>query len=432
VALDAHNISEVSVPRILLFTATTGYQTRSFEDASAALGVELLYATDHCHRLDDPWRDGAIAVNFRTPPESAQHVVRQLRGRSIDGVLALGDLPAVVAAHAAEALELPWHSPDGAMAARDKLLAKGRFLASGLPVPWFVALEADAPFESVADRVRFPCVVKPAALSASRGVMRADDPDSLQHAIVRVRRLLQSPDITSLRDPALARLVIEGFVPGREYALEGIVNRGVLHVLAVFDKPDPLDGPFFEETIYVTPAVLPSATERLAAGVVAHGVHALGLGHGPVHAEFRINEDGIFLLEVAGRPIGGLCARALRFESPHGSSVTLEELLLRHAVGEALEGFVRERRASGVMMIPVPARGHFRNVDGLEDARAVAGVEAIVMTAKPGQMLEPWPEGHSYPGFIFARGDLPEQVTQALRVAHGRLRLRLDTALPLA
>jgi biotin carboxylase len=261
--------------------------------------------------------------------------------------------------------------------------------------------------------------------------MRADNPDALEHAIARLRRLLQAPDIVASRDPAHARVLIEGYVPGREYALEAIVDRGVLHVLAVFDKPDPLEGPFFEETIYVTPAALPAATERLAAGVVAHAVHALGLTHGPVHAEFRINGDGVFVLEAAARPIGGLCARALRFEAA-GRSLAFEELLLRHARGERLDGCVRERRASGVMMVPVPARGHFRDVEGVADARTVPGVEEIVVTAKPGQLMEPWPEGHSYPGFIFARADLPEQVTAALREAHRRLRIRLDTAVPLA
>jgi hypothetical protein len=226
--------------------------------------------------------------------------------------------------------------------------------------------------------------------------------------------------------------LIEGFIPGREYALEGVMDRGTLHVLAVFDKPDPLDGPFFEETIYVTPPLLSEPTQRAMAGVMAHASLALGLSHGPVHAECRINENGIFVLEVAARPIGGLCARSLRFASPGGASATLEELLLRQAAGGTLEGYAREGRASGVMMIPVPGRGHFRRVDGLDEAARVEGIDEIVVTARPGQLLEPWPEGHSYPGFIFGRAALPEQVTAALRRAHARLRFVLDASLPLA
>lgn len=420
------------MPRILFFTATTGYQARAFEDAAQALGVDLVYATDHCHRLGDLWRDGAVAVKFDDPALSIRRVRETLGERRADGVVAVGDRPAVLAAQVADALGLPFHPPGGAAVASSKVLTRGRLLAGDLPVPWFVSLPLDTPLHEFAERVRFPCVLKPVALSASRGVMRADDPRGFVEALARLRAILDAPDVRLDRDPAHREVLVEGFIPGLEYALEGVLEHGALRVLAIFAKPEPLDGPYFEETIYVTPPGLPEASERAMADAVARAALAIGLHHGPIHAECRVNAHGIFVLEVAARPIGGLCSRSLRFVSPGGAEISLETLLLRHASGERLDGYRREPRASAVMMIPVPGRGHYRRTDGEPEARAVPGVDDVIVTAKPGQLLEPLPEGHSYPGFIFARGDLPEQAVQSVRDAHARLRFVLDTSLPLA
>ena len=418
--------------RILFFTQTTGYQARAFEQAAQALGVELVYATDRCRSLDDPWRDGAIPVRFDDVEGAARAVVERARTQAIDGVLAGGDGPARLAAHAALALGLPWHPPAAVMAATSKLQTRGRLLAAGLPVPWFVAMGIDDDLGSVAHALRFPCVVKPVGLSASRGVIRADSVDSLEAALARVRRLLRSPDLR--RAPAHERdtILIEGFVPGAEFALEGVLERGSLRVLAIFEKPDPLDGPFFEETIYVTPPRLDHDVQRGIAGTMAHAAAALGLRHGPVHAECRLNESGVFVLEVAPRSIGGLCARALRFRTASREGITLEELLLRHALGEALDGYGRERAAAGVMMVPIPRRGRFRDVQGLDAAGLVPGVEGIVITAKPGQLIVPPPDGGSYLGFIFARATGTADVVEALRASHAALQFSFESDLPLS
>jgi biotin carboxylase len=417
--------------RVLLFAQTTGYQTRAFEDAARVRGAELVYATDRCHGLDDPWRDGAIAVRFDEPADAVREIRARAAAHPVDGVLAVGDRPAHLASYVAAALGLPWHRPAGVAAATSKLRTRGRLLAANLPVPWFVALGIDEPIESVADRLRFPCVVKPLALSASRGVIRADEPEALLAALARVRTLLRSPEIRDQRNPAHDTLLIEGFIAGQEFALEGVMERGTLRVFAIFEKPDPLDGPFFEETIYVTPPLLPFDAQREMAAIVAHAALALGLVHGPIHAEYRVNDQGVFLLEVAPRPIGGLCARALRFESAERQGVTLEELLLLHALGDTLDGWGREAAASGVMMIPVPGRGgRLRATDGEAEARAVPGVADINITARPGQLLRPAPEGGSYPGFIFARGGSREEVVHALRAAHRRLRFTWHSDLP--
>jgi ATP-grasp domain-containing protein/L-aminoacid ligase-like protein len=303
-----------------------------------------------------------------------------------------------------------------------------------------------------------PCVFKPLALSGSRGVIRADDPSSFTVAFERLHALLRSPDVRAERSTAHDAVVIEGFISGREYALEGVMHHGELHVLALFDKPDPLDGPFFEETVYVTPSAASPAEQAAIVESIRQAAAAIGLRHGPIHAECRVNDGGVFVLEVAARPIGGLCARALRFEKrggessrPMRSSVpqmpfsaqtdadagakrgreSLEALLLRHALGESLADWQRERAASGVMMIPIPRRGIFRRVSGVEQARAVAGVDDVRITAKVDQRLIPLPEGASYLGFIFARAEHAAAVTGALRDAHACLHFDVDAELPI-
>jgi biotin carboxylase len=418
------------MPRLLLLATTTGYQTRAFGEAAERLGVELVFATDRCHMLEDPWQDGAIPIRFHDESASVDAILDAARSRPIDGVLVVGDRPTVIAARVAEALGLPGHPTIAAATARNKRLTRERLRAARLPSPWFHTAPTDADPKAIARSTSFPCVVKPIALSGSRGVMRADDPQTFVLAFRRLCNLLQSPQIRAERDPAHDTVLVEEFIPGREFALEGLLDHGELHWLTLFDKPDPLDGPFFEETIYVTPSSEPAAVHEAIADAVARAADAIGLRHGPVHAECRVNDCGVFVLEVAARPIGGLCARALRFaEVGAGALLSLEDLLLRHALGESPDGWQREAEASGVMMIPIPARGIFRGVSGADEARRVAGVYDLQITAKPDQLLVPLPEGASYLGFIFARGATPVVVEQALRAAHRRLQFAVDPEL---
>ena len=420
--------------RVLLVAATTGYQTRTFGEAAARLGVRLVFATDRCDRLEDPWWDQAIPVRFHDEERSLRAILRGVNGAPPAGVLAVGDRPTVIAARAAEALGLRGNPPDAACASRNKLACRLALQRAGLPVPWFRPVPVDRGAAALAAEVPYPCVVKPLALSGSRGVIRADTPEELSAAFARVAALLRGTDVRIERDEAHDAIMIESFIPGREYALEGVLDEGVLRTLALFDKPDPLDGPFFEETIYVTPSALPEDVQRRVSAAVADAARALGLRHGPVHAEVRVNRDGVYVLEVAARPIGGLCSRALRFaetgrQAPPDAAISLEELLLRHAMGEDVSGYAREARASGVMMIPIPRAGIYRSVDGVEEARAVPGVDDLRITAKPDQKLVPLPEGKSYLGFIFARAAAPAAVERALREAHAYLRFRIDRAL---
>lgn len=416
--------------RVLLLATTTGYQTRAFDAAADRLGVELVYATDRCGVLTDPWRDDAVAIRFDDVAGAVATIVERAVNSPLDGVIAVGDQPTRVAAMVCQQLGVSWHSPEGAAIAGNKMLTRRRMREVGLPTPEFIDASVAIDPQSLAEKVTFPCVVKPLTLSGSRGVIRADNPRELATALSRLRSLLSTPDIRRDRDGVRDRILVEDFVEGDEFAVEGLVSHGVLEVLAIFDKPDPLDGPFFEETIYVTPSQAPADLQATIVDAVDSAVRALGLRHGPIHAECRAHNRGIFVLEVAARPIGGLCSRALRFclkgdtrESPQYS---LEEVLLSHALGQSSDRWHREPASAGVMMIPIPRRGVFRRVDGVDDARHVRGIDDIRITAKPDQLLVPLPEGASYLGFIFARAVTPRLTEQALRAAHARLRFTID------
>jgi biotin carboxylase len=421
--------------RVLLFATTTGYQIRSFGEAADKLGVRLVFASDRCDRLDDPWWDHAIPVRFHEEAQSVETVLSSLRasgpgGRRIGGVLAVGDRPTVLAAHVARALGLPGNPPEAARASRNKLQSRAAFDAAGLLTPTFQSISLEDDPHAIAAHAPYPCVLKPLALSGSRGVMRVDDARSFVEAFERLRRILYERDVRAERDPVHGAALVESFVPGREFAVEGVLHQGVLQPLAIFDKPDPLDGPFFEETIYVTPSRTPAHLQQRIVDAVSRAAAALGLWHGPVHAECRVNEAGVYVLEVAGRPIGGLCAKSLRFRDGSAAMLSLEEVLLRHAMGDDVAGIEREAEASGVMMIPIPQRGVYRGVQGVEGAQQVRGVTDVRITAKPDTLLLPLPEGRSYLGFIFARGESAEAVEHALRAAHARLSFAVEKDLP--
>jgi biotin carboxylase len=422
------------MPRVLLLTSTTGYQAAAFREAATRLAIPLVLGSDRCHQLEDPWRDGALAVRFEQPEESARIIADSAKRNPLDAIVALGDLPAVTAAHAAALLRLPFHSPQAATAARSKFLSREKYRVAGLRQPWFLrvpaALEpAEAMRLVLGKNARpFPCVLKPLVLSGSRGVISADDDTSFAAAFRRIQTLLQIPDIRKMRDPEAEHILVEQFIAGAEVAVEAIVTRGEPQVLAIFEKPDPLNGPYFEETIYVTPPRLSQSDQQSIANELRRAVAALGSMHGPVHAELRVTPAGPVVLEIAARPIGGLCARALRFV--HGERVSsLEELILRHALGEDVSRIARETQAAGVMMIPIPGPGYFEGVDGVQAAAAVAGVESIEITAKLRQKLVPLPEGASYLGFIFARAASADAVERALRSAHDKLQFHISPEL---
>jgi len=311
--------------RLLLFTNKLGYQTRSFEEAARKHGAEIIYVTDRCHQLEDPWGDRAIAAHFENPQAAATTVIEASHGKRMDGILALGDQPVVAAAYTARGLGIPYNHPASVEACRSKLRMREVFRDAGLRTPWFRLISLDPLPEPAFLGISYPCVLKPLSLSASRGVIRANNREEFVAAAERIRRLLRSPAVRSTREANLDRILVEGYIPGTEVALEGLLTDGVLRTLVIFDKPDPLEGPYFEETIYTTPSRLTESLQHAIRKCAEECARAVGLTHGPVHAEFRINteamegaeaaggaeaveDEAVWSLEIAARPIGGLCA----------------------------------------------------------------------------------------------------------------------------
>ena len=409
------------MPRLLLLLPTTTYRTQDFVDAATTLGVDLVCASEKPSTFESTVPDHLLTVDFADPDTAADTVARFAERRPLDAVVGVDDLTAIAAAAIAERLGLRTNMRAAVIAARDKFQMRQCLAAAGVRVPRFrrIALKDDL-FLS-ARGVAFPCVVKPLALSASRGVIRADNIDQFMAAIRRITALLGREDV-DVRGDAAQFVLAEQYIPGLEVALEGLLVGGELRTLALFDKPDPLAGPFFEETIYVTPSRLPADIQAAIEREAAQACTALGLHEGPIHAELRINEAGAWIIEVAARSIGGLCSRTLRF----GTGMSLEELILRQALDLPIDTLEREHRAAGVMMLPIPRAGTLRGVQGVDDAARVALIEDVAITVHVGQALEPLPEGWQYLGFVFARGERPDEVEQALRDATARLTFSID------
>jgi len=408
--------------RLLLLLPTTTYRTAAFVEAARRLGVELTVASERPSTFEGAQPAALLTLDFAAPERAAEQAAEFARRHPVAGVVGVDDDTAVVAAAIAGRLGLTGNPVAAALAARDKHLQRLELARHGVPVPRFELHRLREDVTDLAARLRYPCVLKPLRLSASRGVIRADDSAGFATALQRLRRILEQPDVAGCGEWA-SDVLVEEFIPGPEVALEGLVVGGRLRVLALFDKPDPLDGPFFEETIYTTPSRLPERAQAALGACARDAVAALGLREGPVHGELRWNERGPWLIELAARSIGGRCSAALRFEA---GETSLEELIVRHALGMPLPSLERERHASGVMMIPVPGAGVLREVRGIAAARTVPLIEDVVITAHPGQALVPWPEGWRYPGFIFARGETPEAVEAALRTAHRRLAFAIE------
>jgi biotin carboxylase len=407
---------------VVLLATTTTYRAEDFLEAARRLDVDVIRGSDRCHRLAEHWPEGAIPLHLDEPDEAARHLVQQIGERPVAAIVGTDERTVLVAAVAARTLGLRHTPVEAALAARDKHRMRERLARKGVPSPGFMLASVDEPPEQVARRAGYPCVVKPLLLSASRGVMRADDETSFARAWLRLRSLLDRPELRRMDDVASRQALIEEYVPGEEVALEGLLCDGELRVLALFDKPDELCGPFFEETLYVTPSRQPPEVQRAVAICAARAARALGLGNGPIHAELRLGPRGPVVIEAAARTIGGLCSRALRF----GAGVSLEELVLRHALGLDVASLALRPGASGVMMIPIPRAGVLRRFEGVDLACGTPGIDGVEITARIGQALEPLPEGAAYLGFLFARADTPAQVESALRSAHAHLRFDIS------
>ena len=396
------------MPRVLLIIPTTSYRATDFFDAAESLGVEVTVAAEEPLPLVEPER--FIAIDCERPEEAARAIVDLATRTPIDAIVPVDDAGVVIAALAARELGLPHNSPSSAAATRDKALMRQLLAAAEVDQPAFAVVDGDG--SAAAARIGFPLVCKPRKLSGSRGVIKVDGADELEETMTRVRKIADDRSV-----------MLEEFIGGPEVAVEGLVWGGELEVLALFDKPDPLEGPFFEETIYVTPSRLPPPIQTEVARVAQAAVTALGLTEGPIHAELRIaGSNRPRLIEVAARSIGGICGRSLNFgllDTP------LETLILRHSLGRRAS-LPRKAGASGVMMIPTPASGILKGINGVDSARQVSGVRSIEVTASVGTTVRQMPETDRYLGFIFASGSNPQSVEASLRQAHARLEIDIS------
>jgi biotin carboxylase len=404
------------MPRLLLLLPTATYRAGAFLDAAHRLQLSVTIGTGRVGDNLATLSDDVLLLDVHHPQESAQTAVEYARRQPIDAVVGVDDDTAVLAALIAERMGLPHNSVDSVAAAKNKRVMRERLSRQGLPVPRHRVFPIDGNAEECAKEVHYPCVVKPLILSASCGVIRANDEEEFVAAFIRVGQLLINLGLRAFDEQA-RWILVENFVPGWEVALEGMLTGGVLQPLALFDKPDPLDGPFFEETIYVTPSRLPSEVQQEIITCAGRAAMALGLQDGPVHGEFRVNEEGVWVIEVAARSIGGHCSRVLNF----AAGLSLEELIIRHALRMPLPALTREEQAAGAMMLPIPYGGRLSEVRGQADARAVPGIIELTVTAAPGDDLVPLPEGTRYLGFLLARGETSEDVEASLREAHRRL-----------
>ena len=422
--------------RILLLLPTTSYRNNDFKEAAQKLGVKVVPVADYCHQLAPSWGMGPLmSVHFDDPEQAAETVLSNLVSKP-DAVIAVDDAGLELASLLNQKLGLPGNPPGGIRQFRDKHAFRKLLKEQKLPYPAFHLLSTHVepelflesfglmkPRDQKTPGLKFPLVIKSRRLSASRGVIRVNNPKEFIQATAQVRSIQGKAD----RDAEELGVVVENFIPGTEHALEGVLENGVVKVLALFDKPDPMDGPYFEETLYVTPSRLPENTQDQIRAQVEKMCRAAGIQTGPFHAEMRVNEEGVWLLEIAARSIGGLCGRVLR----HGIGMSLEELILRNALGEPMPE-QRETTASGVMMMPIPKRGIYHAVHHLDKAAEVPGISDIHMAVEPGQLIAPPPEGSSYLGFIFAQGSSASEVEQALRSAYQQLEFDIRTAVPAA
>jgi biotin carboxylase len=409
-----------SVARILLIVPTATYRARDFLAAADALGIEVVVGSDERHALGDLMGSRFLALPLHDPEATAEAIVAHDSRWPVDAVVSVDDVGAVAAATAASRLGLPHNPPEAVASARDKVAMRAALDRAEVPQPASDLLHPDtgeARWLAAAANVGYPCVVKPPTLAASQGVIRVDRPEDLLATIARVRAIAASAGVEADRP-----LLVERFVPGAEVALEGILRSGRLEVLAVFDKPDPLDGPYFEETIYVTPSRLPASGQRAAASAAAGAARALGLETGPVHAEVRVDAGRAWVIEVAARTIGGLCSRSLSFGTGH----SLEELVLAQALGRSLDGDGAGREASGVLMMPIPRSGVLIGVDGRDEALRIPGIVGVEITIAPGRPVVAAPEGDRYLGFVFSRAATPGEVEAALRHAQRRLHVQVQ------
>ena len=404
----AHN-----TPSVLLVAQPYSYRIAPYVSAATKLGINIIIASQSENSLISEVKQG-IYVDFSHPQQAVEIIRIELKEKTIVAVIGCDDSTVELAALVAARLNLPHNPPLAAKFSSRKDLARSRLQEAGCRVPEFALINLSHPVLRQCQQLNFPCVVKPLHLSASQGVIRVDSLEQLTPVCERIRGIIQESSDLFLR----THVLIERYLPGVEIAFEGYLLQGALTVLAIFDKPDPLEGPFFEETIYVTPTRLTPLQQRQVFTSVQEACHAYGLITGPVHAELRVNPEGAWILEIAARTIGGECSQVFSLDG----GIELEQMVINLAMGRDFKVPVLET-ARGVMMIPIPKKGLLRRVEGVFAASQVLGIEKVDIIIREGNYLVPLPEGNSYLGYLFAQADTSQAVVAALQEAFSHLRV---------
>jgi biotin carboxylase len=397
---------------VLLLAKSYSYRTSAFIEAAAKVDIQVVLGSEGDHVLKSIQPEGFLTIDFQEPETATDIIVSHQESHPIDAIVSVGDDGVEIAAMASAALSLQCNPMVAAAATKNKYSMRKMFADAGLPSPGFERFSIQTDPEEISASIRYPSVLKPLSSSASRGVIRVNDSIEFKDAFQRLRKLFAQANHELSMKEMQNEILIEDFIPGEEVILEGLLISEELHSLAIFDKPDPMDGPYFEETILVTPTRKSTGVQAAIQNCALQMVRAIGLREGPIHAEMRLNSDGVFPLEIAARSIGGYCSRALRF----AGGCTLEELIIQHAVGVQQLPIQRESAAVGVTA-----------VEGIEDAEGIAGIEEIILTIPIGHKVIPLPEGNQYLGFIFARAESPDEVEESLRMAHAVLNIQVSS-----
>ena len=391
-------------------------------DAATKLDLKVLVITDKSQVFSEYYPEKVITMNFEHWEEGLENIREWSERYDLKAVIGVDEESIILAAKLSESLCIEHNSLESVKLTKNKYLMRRELKKSGLKSPWFKRFSIDEKPKDIFTELRLPCVLKPTFLSASQGVLRVNSFKDFVKGFELLSDLLTEMKVKKRGGDQVKWILVEEYIPGKEVSIEGIVNEGKLKDLAIFDKPEPLEGPIFQETILITPSILDEHLEFSLLETAQIALKALGIRKGPVHIELRINDKGNYILECAARSIGGLCSKVLEFKG----GMSLEELILRSALGRNVEKTQLIDKAKGVMMMPTEKRGILREIHGIKAALAVKGITDVQITIKPGEMLEPLPKGDRYLGFLFAEGKDQDTVKIALQEAWLKIKVVLD------
>ena len=410
---------------VILIIPSASYRTGPFMNAIKKLDLKVLVISDKSQVFSGKYPDNLIIINFNHWKDKSVEISKWAKNNGLKAVIGVDEESIVLAANLSNFLNVDHNSIESVLLTKNKYLMRTELKKTGLCSPWFKIFSIYESSNKIINEISFPCVIKPTFLSGSRGVMRVNTKKELSEGIKTLNELLSLDELRKRAGKQSDYIMIEEYIPGKEVAIEGIVSEGKLTMLAIFDKPELLEGPTFEETIIVTPSVLTKKIQYSLLETLQIVVKALGIVKGPVHAEARINRNGNYILECASRSIGGLCSKVLEFQG----GISLEELILRSYLGRNIEKSKLIGNARGVMMMPTEKKGILKEIGGVKDALVVNGVTDLQITVKPGEKLQPLPKGDRYLGFIFAEGNNQEFVINALKNAWSKIEIVLENDL---